>query len=220
MVILIVGESETGKKLLEKFEKAGHRVLQTADAGKTEEILSKEEQIDMFVAAPSLFAGEGDKRQEPEAETDFGNKSALHIGDGIASGPDWGRAEELYASCVTDTLSALQKAISRMEGGLKRICYLNPACGSINGCLDKTDYGLHLCAAALNMQINILYNRLRPLGYTFRLFGTGAGDLPEKEAAAAYWYFCTDRSTDPESAKHEDENRLVMRDREGREIPF
>lgn len=202
MVILIVGESETGKKLSEKFEKVGHRVLLAAAAGAMEETLSGKEQIDMFVAAPSFPVGKA--REEA----------------GVEAGPDWGRAEELYASCVTETLSALQKAMPHMEGGLKRICYLNPACGSINGCLDKTDYGLHLCAAALNMQINILYNRLRPLGYTFRLFGTGVGDLPEKEAAAAYWYFCTGRSTDPESAKHEDENRLVMRDREGREIPF
>lgn len=200
MVVLIVGENRISKILGEKLAGAGHRVLWAADAERLEEILAGEEQIDLFAAAPP-FCPDG--------------------GAGITSGSDWDRTEKLYRAWVIGFLQALQKAVPYLErGALKRICYLNPACGSINACRDKADYGPHMCAAAINMQINLLHNRLRPLGYTFRLFGIREDDDSERQAAAAYWYFLGNRSIDPDSAKHEDENRLVMRDAEGREIPF
>lgn len=232
MVILMVGESKIGAKLREKFEKENHRVLMAADAEEVGKLLQREEQIDLFVAAPSFIDGLSEEEAEglsagmksgvsAEADTDTGAVLGVKDDADISAGPDWEKAERLYDTCVIEPLSALQKAYSCLErGSLKRICYLNPVCGSINASLEGTGYGVSMCACAVNMQVSLLFNRLRPLGYTFRLFGTRQDRDAAGQADAAYWYFVKDRSVDPESAKHEDENRLVMRDPDGREIPF
>lgn len=201
MVILIVGNGETEKVLQEKFTAEGHRALLSGDAEEITELLLPEEKLDMLVLGRIMPPGED--------------------GSDIASGPDWRRAELLYEKNAAELLCAVQKAFPCLEqGSLKRICYLGAVCGSINACRGTTDYGLHMSACAVNMQINILYNRLRPLGYTFRLFGLREeGDVKE-QACAACWYFMENRSVDHENEKHTDENRLVMRDMDGREIPF
>ena len=122
---------------------------------------------------------------------------------------------------MVKSLTAVQKAFSYLEQGmLKRICYLNLSSGSINASGARDSYGLYMSACAVNMQVNLLYNRMRKYGYTFRIFGMEEeGDIRE-QASAAYWYFTENRSVDRESAKHTDENRLVMRNKDGREIPF
>lgn len=201
MVILMIGKGEIEKALQEKFMLEGNRVIRAGRAEEITEILAPDEGLDMLVLGQNLSVGK-------ESGT-------------IMSEPDWERAEQLYEENVTELLCAAQKAFSYLErGALKRICYLNAACGSINACLEEEDYGLHMSACAVNMQINILYNRMRPLGYTFRLFGWKGEEDIKEQAYAAFWYFTGNRSVDNESGKHTDENRLVMRDKDGREIPF
>ncbi len=78
--------------------------------------------------------------------------------------------------------------------------------------------------AALNMATRILYNHLRPEGYTFRVYHPGwirsyirgskstVGDLePEEAAVPALDYFLRALN---------DEDRLVMRDWQGQEWPW
>jgi hypothetical protein len=80
--------------------------------------------------------------------------------------------------------------------------------------------------AALNMSVKLLFNLLRPEGYTFRLYHPGwvrsyigggpaknmrAALEPEEAAAPALAYFLGER---------EDEERLALRDWQGREWPW
>lgn len=201
MVILIVGNSEIERRLEQKFAEEGHRAVRAADAEEVTKLLGAEEKLDMLVlggAAP--------------AEKENG---------GITAKPDWERVQRLYAENAAGALCAVQKTFPCLERGtFKRICYLNPVCGSINACLTGEDFGMRMSACAVNMQVTILYNRMRPLGYTFRLFGVREEADCERQASAACWYFTRNRSVDAESARHTDENRLVMRDMDGREIPF
>lgn len=201
MVILITGKNDMSEALQKKFAEHGHRVMTAGHAEEIAVLLDGEEKLDMLVTGICHSPEEKD-------------------GD-IASGPDWRRAERLYQKNAVESLAALQRAFPYLErGGLKRICYLSLLGGSINASGEKAGYGIYMSACAVNMQANLLYNRMRKLGYTFRIFGmekeAGVGEM----ASAAYQYFTENRSVDPDSAKHTDENRLVMRNKDGREIPF
>ena len=83
--------------------------------------------------------------------------------------------------------------------------------------------------AALNMGVRILFNDLRPQGYTFRLYhpggirsyiggtgvkGTRAGQEPEEAAIPALTHFLENY----ENSAAED--HLVMKDHKGQEWPW
>jgi hypothetical protein len=69
------------------------------------------------------------------------------------------------------------------------------------------------------MAIKTTFNRLRPEGYTFRLYGVkNFGDSRECPAIADYCVW--NRSQEEESPVHSDENRLVMRDKSEIEYPW
>jgi NAD(P)-dependent dehydrogenase (short-subunit alcohol dehydrogenase family) len=107
---------------------------------------------------------------------------------------------------------------------LKRLCFVSSDAGS-NGRTGHTSwYGYTMSKAALNMATHVLFNHLRPEGYTFRLYHPGwirtymhgekdmkARLEPEEAAALALAYFLNPL---------EDEDRIVMRDYQGREWPW
>jgi NAD(P)-dependent dehydrogenase (short-subunit alcohol dehydrogenase family) len=120
---------------------------------------------------------------------------------------------------VVDALLPLTQA-----GGLKRLCFVSSEAGSINRCRRDSWYGYCMSKTALNMAVSMLFNRLRPEGYTFRLYHPGwmrsymggskntEADLePEEAAVPAVTYFLRDRA---------DEDRLILRDWQGHEWPW
>ena len=56
-----------------------------------------------------------------------------------------------------------------------------------------------MVSAACNMAIRIMFNRLRPMGYTFRVFAAQDINSPD-EAKLCTEYFITDRSLEEEEA--------------------
>lgn len=116
---------------------------------------------------------------------------------------------------------------------MKRLCFVSSEAGSINRCTRTSWYGYCMSKAALNMAIRLLFNVLRPEGYTFRVYHPGwirsyirgvkgtEGDLePEQAAVPALAYFLRDRAADAHNEARSDEDRLVMRDWQGREWPW
>jgi hypothetical protein len=86
---------------------------------------------------------------------------------------------------------------------------------------------------ALNMEVSILFNLLRPEGYTFRVYHPGwmrtymwgtkstTGDMePEEAAVPALAYFLRDLAEDQNASTRHGADRLVMRDWRGREWPW
>lgn len=118
------------------------------------------------------------------------------------------------------------------QSQMKRLCFVSSESGSINRSTRTSWYGYCMSKTALNMGIKILFNRLRPDGYTFRVYhpgwmrtymsgskSTDAHLEPEAAAVPALAYFLRNRTGDPHKSRS-DEDRLVMRDWQGREWPW
>lgn len=119
------------------------------------------------------------------------------------------------------------------RGTMKRLCFVSSEAGSINRGERKAWYGYCMSKAALNMEVSILFNLLRPEGYTFRvvhpgwmrtyMWGTKSteGDMePEEAAVPALAYFLRDLAEDQNASTRHGADRLVMRDWRGREWPW
>ncbi len=115
------------------------------------------------------------------------------------------------------------------RGALKRLCFVSSDASSIERCGRADWYGYCMSKAALNMAVKILFNHLRPAGYTFRLYHPGwmrsymhgqknleAHLEPEEAATPALAYFLGP----PPEAPAYDENQLVLRDWQSQTWPW
>ena len=68
-------------------------------------------------------------------------------------------------------VEALLPLLERAE--TKRLCFVSSEAGSINRAERHSWFGYCSSKAALNMGVRLLFNRLRPRGYTFRLYHPG-----------------------------------------------
>lgn len=118
----------------------------------------------------------------------------------------------------------VENILPMMAKGMKRLCFISSEAGSISANLRNSSFGYCMSKTALNMAIKIMFNDLRPDGYTFRIYHPGwlrsymggkkstIGDLePEDSAAVAVPFFIEDSYC---------EDRLVMIDNECMEWPF
>jgi NAD(P)-dependent dehydrogenase (short-subunit alcohol dehydrogenase family) len=136
---------------------------------------------------------------------------------------DYAEMQRLYDVNTLGPLRVVEAFLPLLDrGGLKRLCFVSSEAGSI-GASDRTAwYGYCMSKAALNMGVRILFNHLRPEGYTFRLYHPGwvrsymHGDkknmeatLEPAEAAAQAVPFFLDPLTD--------EDHLALIDNEGNE---
>jgi hypothetical protein len=124
-----------------------------------------------------------------------------------------------YENTAVTLLESAAAALPRMEKGkTKRFCFVNKLSSSINWGPGMGSYEA-LVLAACNMAVKVLFNRLRPEGYTFRLYGLrDYGDLDECSYIADY---CI-RNRSPGDGDHQrsDEDRLVIRDKFEKEYPW
>jgi len=110
------------------------------------------------------------------------------------------------------------------EESEKRLCFVSSEAGSISVCHRDDGFVYPMSKAALNMTVKMLFNKLNPEGYVFRLFHPGwvrsymSGEKnedgtfePEESAVSAYQYF---------TSKQTNENILKLVDNEGRTWPF
>jgi NAD(P)-dependent dehydrogenase (short-subunit alcohol dehydrogenase family) len=136
--------------------------------------------------------------------------------------------DEMYRMYDVNALGPLRMVEAFLplldQGVLKRLCFVSSEAGSIGRSTRTNSYGYCMSKAALNMATRIMYNHLRPEGYTFRVYHPGwirsymsgskstQGDLEPAEAAVpALDYFL---------GALDDEDELVMRDWLGREWPW
>lgn len=111
-----------------------------------------------------------------------------------------------------------------MQEGRRRICTFSSETGVISLMQRTKDFSYCVSKAALNMGIHMLFQKLRPQGYTFRLFHPGwvktymygtkstVGDFePEDVAPVAYQFFVGDAEID---------DVLIMKDIRGQYWPF
>lgn len=138
---------------------------------------------------------------------------------------DYAEMHRLYDINALGPLRVVEAFLPLTDRGtLKRLCFVSSEAGSINRCRRTSWYGYCMSKAALNMGVKILFNHLRPEGYTFRLYHPGwirsymsgeksteADMEPEEAAAQALPIFLEPR---------EDEDHLEMVDYQNEVWPF
>jgi NAD(P)-dependent dehydrogenase (short-subunit alcohol dehydrogenase family) len=138
---------------------------------------------------------------------------------------DYDEMQRLYDTNALGALRVVEAFLPLTDrGALKRLSFVSSEASSIGQAKRASWYGYCMSKAALNMAARILFNHLRPEGYTFRVYHPGwiksyisgvkgiEGDLePDEAAAPALEYFL--QSCD-------DEDKLVLRDWHGQEWPW
>lgn len=119
---------------------------------------------------------------------------------------------------VVSAFSTVNAALPLLRAGKgKRIAVLTEEKSSINLHRGEDDYAYQMSLASLNMMERILFNALRPEGFTFRNYA-------ESEVLGgmdAELYFQSNLCYDANDAYiHSDENRLVMRNAQLCELPW
>ena len=143
----------------------------------------------------------------------------------IRESPDYTEMHRMYDVNALGPLRVVETFLPLLDGSsLKRLCFVSSEAGSIGRTGRTSWYGYTMSKAALNMAVHILFNHLRPEGYTFRLYHPGwirsymsgvkgtEGDMePEEAAVPALAYFL-------DTCLGEDS--LVMRDWQGHDWPW
>ena len=121
-------------------------------------------------------------------------------------------------------LRMVEAFLPLMQAGRKKLCTFSSETGVISLMQRVKDFPYCVSKAALNMEMHMLFQLLRPKGYTFRLFHPGwvksymygqkstVGDFePEEAAPVAYRYFVGEDEID---------DVLILRDIRGQYWPF
>lgn len=123
-----------------------------------------------------------------------------------------GEVLSAYEAIPVRLLNIIQDNLDKVSKNA-RICILTHTDGAIGVSGAEGGYPRKIALAALHMLVMLLFNRLRPKGYTFRLFGG-------ENMAFAAEYFLRDRSFEKGNPRHSDEDRLVLRGDHGVEVPW
>jgi NAD(P)-dependent dehydrogenase (short-subunit alcohol dehydrogenase family) len=143
----------------------------------------------------------------------------------IGESQDYAEMHRLFDTNALGPLRVMEAFLPLMQRGpMKRLCFVSSEAGSIEHCRRTSWFGYCMSKSALNMAVRILFNDLRPAGYTFRLYHPGwmrtymsgekntqADMEPEEAAALAVPFFLGERA---------DEDHLVMVDYLGNEWPW
>lgn len=125
---------------------------------------------------------------------------------------------------VFGALRMTESFLPLMQDGKKRLCYVSSEAGSVTLQHREGSNSYCISKTSLNIEIRLIFNHLKPQGYTFRVYHPGwvrsymSGQKsvqgkyePEETAAAAVPQFIEDR---------EWEDVLVMTDVKGEAWPF
>ncbi len=143
----------------------------------------------------------------------------------ISEPQDYAEMQRLFDINALGPLRVVEAFLPMMaSSALKRLCFVSSEAGSIGRASRNSWYSYNMSKAALNMAVKILFNDLRPKGYTFRLYHPGwmrtymggkknleATLEPEEAAAYALQFFLKPQ---------QDEDRLALVDYQGHEWPW
>lgn len=218
--VVFVGAGDAiGRRIADDIEAMGCNVARILLPGQTEEgialdsldiesIRQAASEVAKIMPAPDMLVINIDRSDPSECST-------------ILEKQDWSELIQEYNVNAIGPVAVLYGFRPLLDqGDGKRICVVTTAEGSNYACVDQGGFGRHMSRAALNMAMNLEFNGLRPKGYTMRMYCKDQ-QAPEADIGAyAAEYFLRNRSNEPESYKHSDENRLVLRDAYARELPW
>lgn len=135
---------------------------------------------------------------------------------------DYAEMHRMYDVNALGPIRMVEAFLPLMEASdLKRLCFVSSEAGSVGRAQRTSSYGYCMSKSALNMAAKIMFNHLRPEGYSFRVYHPGwvrsymsgrknpeAKLEPEEAAQYALAYFLQNSGID--------EDTLVLRDWEGK----
>lgn len=148
----------------------------------------------------------------------------LVLSAGVSGGEDEDGVRTAFSVNTLGAIRMVEAFLPKMEEGLKRLCFISSEAGVISIAHRGVSYGYTVSKAMLNMAVQQMFLKLRPRGYTFRVYHPGwvrsymAGVKgidgryePEEAARPAYEQFTGDRTW---------EDTLMMTDIDGRIWPW
>ncbi len=166
----------------------------------------------------------GFQKTADEIERRYGKLDILILGtvdkttDGaVGAGHDYERFTEIVTKNVSACRGLIETFYPLLIKGMKRIACITEK-ESSNGWSEGTENLAYASSlAAVNMLGRMMFNKLRPEGFTFRWFCEGN----ETGGMCAAAYIASALCYDPkEPYTHSDENRFVLRDAYLREISW
>jgi NAD(P)-dependent dehydrogenase (short-subunit alcohol dehydrogenase family) len=124
---------------------------------------------------------------------------------------DFEAIRRTYDTNALGAIRFVEAFLPLTENGLKRLCFVTDAGGSIERSREYSgDIGVSMAATALHMTCKNLFNDLRRDGYTFRLYLPNSADADRSGESAIACF----------TASREHEDRLVIVDSHGEERRF
>jgi NAD(P)-dependent dehydrogenase (short-subunit alcohol dehydrogenase family) len=92
----------------------------------------------------------------------------------IREAQNYADMQRMYNVNTLGPLRMVEAFLPLLERGeLKRLCFISSEAGSVATARRTSWFGYCMSKSALNMAVKILFNDLRPTGYTFRLYHPG-----------------------------------------------
>ena len=142
----------------------------------------------------------------------------------LREGPDSAAIRRVYDVNALGAIRVVEVFLPLTDRGMRRLGFVSSEAGSIAIAHRQGGFAYGMSKAALNMAVRLMFNHLRPEGYTFRLYYPGwirsymsgakstTGDMePDEAAARAIPFFLEPR---------DDEDRLALIGYQGEEWPF
>lgn len=227
-----------GLSITKGLLKEGWRVFAgkyLADYGLLEDLAAKEGYLAILpldVSDPESIRAAAERLEREAGRLDLLVSNAALMGGNASCAVGGGApvdTEALLLSFRTNSLAApllADRLLPLLEkGGMKRLFFVSSEISSVRLQRRTGDMRYAMSKTALNLGVRLLFNSLRPRGYTFRLYQPGwmkrvnpdgsraAGALvdPDESAVEALRLIREDRI---------DEDRLVLTDYLGRELSF
>ena len=208
----VLGEYALLDRLAEEFPGVRPVPLDVSSRGDLlrvrDEIEGEAGRLDLLVSNAAVMGGDGTSAVGGEKKMDFPAMERFF------------RINSLAAPLLVDALLPLTD-----RGGLRRLFFTSSEISSIRLMRRTGDTRYAMSKTALNLGVRMLFNTLRPRGYTFRLYQPGwmKRMLPDGSLAEG-------AEIDPDFSAREavrqifeerpDEDRLVLTDLWGRELSF
>ena len=102
------------------------------------------------------------------------NNAGILAGKGALRGEiDEGAMHRAYDVNAVGPIRVVDAFLPLTDAGMRRLAFVSSEAGSIARCRRRAELGYCMSKAALNMAVKIMFNHLRPEGYTFRLYHPG-----------------------------------------------
>lgn len=164
------------------------------------------------------FQNAADAIEEKYGKMDILILGALHhpLDGAVGTEHDYELFTDTVSGNVLVCRNMIQKFYPLLSKGRKRIACVTEKESSNSWSVGTDNLAYSASLAAINMLGRMMFNKLRPEGFTFRWFCDG-----EKGGMCAAAYIDSALCYDPkEPYTHSDENRFVMRDAYLREISW